>query len=173
MTGAQLEILLNSEIALSIQQVVSWTDSTTVLTWLKSDSCCFKVFVGARVAEIQDATAGDTCHYVESATNLADDLTWGKPTLPARQPRSVARDPPIRGPIVKGGGRELQEAFAALQPNLQTQLAPQQIHWRFNLPNAAHFGGCCEREIGSVKQALQGHTWSPAGDRGGAEDTPH
>lgn len=54
--GAQLSSTLKSELTLPIQNVVYWNDSTTVLTWLKSDSCRYKVFVGTRIAEIQDLT---------------------------------------------------------------------------------------------------------------------
>lgn len=53
------------------------------------------------------------------------------------------------------GERELREAFAALQPEVQAQLASQQIQFSFNPPNAPHFGGCWEREIHSLKQALR------------------
>ncbi|KAK7912513.1 hypothetical protein WMY93_012724 [Mugilogobius chulae] len=60
-----------------------------------------------------------------------------------------------QGTNFRGGERELREAFATLTPDLQAQLASQQIHWKFNPPNAPHFGGCWEREIRSVKQALQ------------------
>ncbi|KAM9802571.1 uncharacterized protein ACBT44_014811 isoform 3-T4 [Syngnathus typhle] len=79
LTGAQMAQLLKSELTLPIQRVVLWADSTTVLTWLQSESCRFKVFVGTRVAEIQDLTKGDTWRYVESAENPADDITRGKP----------------------------------------------------------------------------------------------
>lgn len=54
-----------------------------------------------------------------------------------------------------GGERELRVAFTALHPDLQAQLAKEQIQFRFNPPNAPHFGGCWEREIRSLKQALQ------------------
>lgn len=37
------------------------------------------MFVGTRVAEILDLTAGDTWRYVESAANPADNITQGKP----------------------------------------------------------------------------------------------
>ncbi|XP_049321160.1 uncharacterized protein LOC111190943 [Astyanax mexicanus] len=78
-TGAQLARLLRSELTLEIRQVVLWSDSTTVLTWLHSESCRFKVFVGTRVAEIQDLTDLRAWRYIESSENPADDLTRGKP----------------------------------------------------------------------------------------------
>ena len=56
LTAAQLAVLLQRELTLDIHNVVFWTDSTTVLTWLQSDSCRYKVFVGTRVAEIQELT---------------------------------------------------------------------------------------------------------------------
>lgn len=52
-TGAQLAKLVKTELTLPIQKTELWTDSSTVLSWLQSDSCRFKVFVGTRVAEIQ------------------------------------------------------------------------------------------------------------------------
>ncbi len=44
-TGAQLAKLVVRELTLPIRNTILWSDSTTVLTWLKSDSCRFKVFV--------------------------------------------------------------------------------------------------------------------------------
>lgn len=77
-TGAQLAKVVSTELNLSIHQLTLWTDSTTVLTWLHSDSSQFKVFVGTRVAEIQDITDQHTWRYVPSTHNPADDITWGK-----------------------------------------------------------------------------------------------
>ncbi|XP_062390500.1 uncharacterized protein LOC134078526 [Sardina pilchardus] len=59
-----------------------------------------------------------------------------------------------QGTNFKSGQRELKEAFAALQPTLQSLLAKQQIKFRFNPPGAPHFGGTWEREIRSLKAAL-------------------
>lgn len=78
LTGAQLASDLTTELTLPIRHVILWTDSTSVLTWLLSDSCRFKVFVGTRVAEIQELTEGRTWRYVDTTNNLADDITRGK-----------------------------------------------------------------------------------------------
>lgn len=78
LTGAQLAELLINELTLPIREIICWTDSTTVLHWLHSESCHFKVFVGTRVAEIQELTKAEVWRYVESHQNPADDLTRGK-----------------------------------------------------------------------------------------------
>lgn len=60
-----------------------------------------------------------------------------------------------RGTNFRGGATELQEAFALLQGPLKEHLASQEIAFQFNPPHAPHFGGTWEREIRSVKSALQ------------------
>lgn len=78
LTGAQLSALIHRELTLNITQTFLWSDSTTVLSWLKSESCRFKVFVGTRVSEIQELTQSHEWRYVNSANNPADDITRGK-----------------------------------------------------------------------------------------------
>ncbi|XP_065118880.2 uncharacterized protein [Paramisgurnus dabryanus] len=78
LTGAQLAKVLRTELTLPIQSITLWSDSTTVLNWLLSQSCRFKVFVGTRVAEIQELTESDTWRYVPSQDNPADDITKGR-----------------------------------------------------------------------------------------------
>ncbi|KAK7882057.1 hypothetical protein WMY93_028231 [Mugilogobius chulae] len=60
-----------------------------------------------------------------------------------------------RGTNFRGGAAELQASFAALEEPLQNQLADQQIEFRFNPPGSPHFGGTWEREIKTIKGALQ------------------
>ncbi|XP_030609347.1 uncharacterized protein LOC115796997 [Archocentrus centrarchus] len=81
LTAAQLASLLQRELTGPIRNIILWTDSTTVLTWLKSDSCRYKVFIGTRVAEIQELTDAQAWRYVDSANNPADDITRGKTLL--------------------------------------------------------------------------------------------
>ncbi|XP_073764219.1 uncharacterized protein [Danio rerio] len=77
LTGAQLGAVLKRELTQEIHHFVYWTDSTTVLAWLQSDSCRYKVFVGVRVSEIQELSDPGSWHYVDSSTNPADDITRG------------------------------------------------------------------------------------------------
>ncbi len=53
-----------------------------------------------------------------------------------------------------GGQRKLQEAYAALVPDIQRQLAQQRIHFHCNPPSASHFCEVWERDVRSVKSAL-------------------
>lgn len=74
------------ELTLPIHHFTLWTDSN-VLSWLQSDSCRFKAFVGTRVAEIQDLIDRESWRYVDSARISADNITRGKP-LSALIPQS-------------------------------------------------------------------------------------
>ncbi|KAL0171405.1 hypothetical protein M9458_031716, partial [Cirrhinus mrigala] len=78
LSGYQLSHLLTTELTIPINSTILWSDSTTVLTWLTSSSCRYKVFVGTRVAEIQEMTASAVWRYVRSSDNPADDITRGK-----------------------------------------------------------------------------------------------
>ncbi|TWW59233.1 hypothetical protein D4764_06G0007630 [Takifugu flavidus] len=60
-----------------------------------------------------------------------------------------------QGTNFRGAERELKEAFADMEPQLQKSSASHQIIFRFNPPASPHFGGIWEREIRSVKRALQ------------------
>ncbi len=92
--GAQLSSLLQTELTLLIRKTTLWTDSMTVLYWLLSDSCRYKVFVGTRVAEIQELTKGQEWHYVDSQNNPADDLTRGKLLSDLADPAGGTKDLP-------------------------------------------------------------------------------
>lgn len=59
------------------------------------------------------------------------------------------------GTNFQGGSSELQHAFSSMEPNLQKELAKQQVKFIFNPPKSPHFGGVWEREIKSVKDGLR------------------
>ncbi|KAJ8017149.1 hypothetical protein DPEC_G00014760 [Dallia pectoralis] len=94
-TGAQLSKLLERELTMKVDKTTLWTDSTTVLTWLQSESCRFKVFVGTRVAEIQELTDLKVWRYVDSASNPADDITRGKTLKDLAEPNRWSQGPPF------------------------------------------------------------------------------
>ncbi|KAK7886711.1 hypothetical protein WMY93_026332 [Mugilogobius chulae] len=95
LAGAQLCKLLISELSLPISDTVLWTDSTTVLNWIQSESCQYKVFVGTRIAELQELTETASWRYVPSALNPADDITRGKSLLELSAPGQWRDGPPF------------------------------------------------------------------------------
>ena len=56
--------------------------TSTILSWIKTPSQKFKLFISARVAELQESVAVDDFRYIRSKSNLADTLTRG--TEPSR-----------------------------------------------------------------------------------------
>ncbi len=78
LTGAQVANILQAELTMDINHIILWSDSSTVLQWLKSDLCRYKVFVGTRVAVIQSLTDIESWRYVDSANNSADVITRGQ-----------------------------------------------------------------------------------------------
>ncbi|KAL0153282.1 hypothetical protein M9458_051409 [Cirrhinus mrigala] len=93
LVAAQLAKLLENELTLHVRSISLWTDSTTVLQWLNSEFCRYRVFVGNRIAEIQELTDKCSWHYVGSADNPADDLTKGRPLQYLAAPNRWSQGP--------------------------------------------------------------------------------
>ncbi|XP_058840554.1 uncharacterized protein LOC131696047 [Topomyia yanbarensis] len=63
---------------LPIQKRFIWTDSTTVLSWLRADPRKYRPYVAFRIAEILDETKFDEWQWVPTRMNIADEATkWG------------------------------------------------------------------------------------------------
>ncbi|XP_062714172.1 uncharacterized protein LOC134290955 [Aedes albopictus] len=76
--GTRLMKSIISSHTLSINRKVFWSDSNTVLAWLRSDQRRFHQFVAFRIGEIQEETDVSEWRKVPSGWNVADDATkWG------------------------------------------------------------------------------------------------
>ncbi|XP_062556853.1 uncharacterized protein LOC134221681 [Armigeres subalbatus] len=75
MIGARLLQTVCTSLSLPVSKRYLWTDSTTVLAWLRSDSRRYHQFVGFRVGEILSLSSIDEWKYVPSRLNVADEAT--------------------------------------------------------------------------------------------------
>ncbi|XP_062541702.1 uncharacterized protein LOC134209708 [Armigeres subalbatus] len=76
--GVRLLKSVQENHSIPVQKRYMWTDSTTVLAWLRADPRKYRQFVAFRIAEIQSETRIEEWHYVPSNLNLADKGTkWG------------------------------------------------------------------------------------------------
>jgi hypothetical protein len=66
---------LRKELSLPTNEVHYWTDSRTVLGWIRSDHRRYSQFVAHRVSETLDVTTINQWHWVPTKLNVADDGT--------------------------------------------------------------------------------------------------
>ncbi|XP_037942575.1 uncharacterized protein LOC119675447 [Teleopsis dalmanni] len=64
-------------LSFEISEVYFWSDSQITLHWIRSESSTLSVFVGNRVADIQNLSTNTTWHHVDSANNPADVISRG------------------------------------------------------------------------------------------------
>ncbi len=73
--GCRLAKTLREELRIKISSRWFWSDSRTVLLWLRSTGVRYKEFVANRVGEIQEDTDASEWHWVPTKLNVADQAT--------------------------------------------------------------------------------------------------
>ncbi|XP_055589038.1 uncharacterized protein LOC129741339 [Uranotaenia lowii] len=77
--GARLKNNIESEHSLQIRNTFLWSDSTTVLSWIRSDIRRYRPYVGHRINEILSFSNIQQWKWVPTRLNVADEATkWGK-----------------------------------------------------------------------------------------------
>ncbi|XP_064625967.1 uncharacterized protein LOC135486798 [Lineus longissimus] len=71
------ETLMRELQPINITRRIFWTDSTTVLAYIRNESKRFKPFIGNRVAEIREFTQFEEWRYIPTAQNPADYCSRG------------------------------------------------------------------------------------------------
>lgn len=86
--GVRLLKSIEENHTIPIQKRYMWSDSTTVLSWLRADPRKYRPYVAFRVGEILSLTTVDEWNYVPSSKNVADKGTkWGNgPCLESTNP---------------------------------------------------------------------------------------
>ena len=77
LTGNRLKDTIMKEHSIHFLKVFMWSDSTTVIQWIRSSNEKQPTFVANRAAEIHDTSTVDEWHHVEGAKNPADLGTRG------------------------------------------------------------------------------------------------
>ncbi|XP_055605085.1 uncharacterized protein LOC129753308 [Uranotaenia lowii] len=76
--GSRLLKSVEESHSLQITEKFLWTDSSTVMAWLRADPRKYRQFVGFRIAEILTNTSVEDWQWVPSRDNIADQGTkWG------------------------------------------------------------------------------------------------
>ena len=75
--AVKLSQVVQAELRLPIEKTVYWTDSTSVLQYIRNESKRFHTFVANRVVKIQSASKVLQWRYVDTTSNPADDGSRG------------------------------------------------------------------------------------------------
>lgn len=67
--------MLKAELRLQQQELVFWTDSTSLLTYIQDEDKCFHMFVANRVSAIRGATRTSQWWHVSFKENPANDAS--------------------------------------------------------------------------------------------------
>lgn len=73
--ASRLSATLRKEMRLKIDECVYWTDSRTVLGWIRSDHRRYTPFVAHRISEILDVSTINQWRWIPTKVNVADDGT--------------------------------------------------------------------------------------------------
>ena len=71
-TRNRLKDAIIKEHSLHLHKTFMWSDSTTVIQWIRSSNVKQPAFVANRVAEILDTTIVDEWHYIAGVKKPAD-----------------------------------------------------------------------------------------------------
>ena len=75
--GAQLAKFVKEEQDIDFAESIFWSDSTTVLYWLRTPEMRHRIFIANRLAKMLDVSSAFDWRYILSAANPADDGTRG------------------------------------------------------------------------------------------------
>lgn len=75
--AVRVDKMLKKELSFHLETSVFWTDSTTVLKYIASETTRFLTFVANRVAIIREATDLSQWRYISTKTNPADHASRG------------------------------------------------------------------------------------------------
>jgi Pao retrotransposon peptidase/Protein of unknown function (DUF1759)/Family of unknown function (DUF5641)/Integrase zinc binding domain len=73
--GARLAKFITEEMKFPIHRTIFWSDSTTVISWIRSEGKRFQSFVSHRVGEIWELTKVEEWKWLPTDQNVADELT--------------------------------------------------------------------------------------------------
>ncbi|XP_055605793.1 uncharacterized protein LOC129753966 [Uranotaenia lowii] len=77
--GVRIEKSIKETHRLTIRSTTLWSDSRTVLAWIRSDTRRYRQFVACRVGESLTSSNAEEWRWVPSKENVADDATkWGR-----------------------------------------------------------------------------------------------
>ncbi|XP_058836375.1 uncharacterized protein LOC131692959 [Topomyia yanbarensis] len=127
--GVRLKRCIIEGHTIPISRCVFWSDSSTVLAWIRADHRRYKQFVAFRIGEILDSTEVNEWRWVPSKLNPADAATkWGK------GPQFDMKGSWFKGPDFLKDDEERWPKCHILAPTTEEEMRSLHLHHGIALP---------------------------------------
>ncbi|XP_058828497.1 uncharacterized protein LOC131688312 [Topomyia yanbarensis] len=127
--GVRLKRCIIEGHTIPISRCVFWSDSSTVLAWIRADHRRYKQFVAFRIGEILDSTEVNEWRWVPSKLNPADAATkWGK------GPQFDMKGSWFQGPDFLKEDEERWPKCHILAPTTEKEMRSLHLHHGIALP---------------------------------------
>ncbi|XP_021951215.1 uncharacterized protein LOC110848334 [Folsomia candida] len=73
--GARIAKFITEELEVPLSKTIYWSDSSTVLHWIRAEGRRYQQFVGHRVGEIHELTSTQQWRWIPTHENVADEMT--------------------------------------------------------------------------------------------------
>ncbi|XP_062533848.1 uncharacterized protein LOC134202877 [Armigeres subalbatus] len=119
---ARLISNITQNLSISFSRITLWSDSTTVLSWIRTDPGRLKIFVCNRVIEIQNLTHNMEWRYVNTLDNPADVLSRGLLPSEIRSCEKWWKGPPFLCNVDKQWPCQVQNTPAEQLPETKNSI---------------------------------------------------
>ncbi|XP_048483435.1 uncharacterized protein LOC125489902 [Plutella xylostella] len=135
--GCRLASNVENENSAKVTRKYYWSDSRTVLAWIKSDPRTFKPFMAHRLAEIEELSKTTEWRWVPTNENVADDATRRAPREFDPNHRwfngpAFLKNPPTKWPVDRS-----EPSPVPAEENKKTVAAIKVVHTE--IPNPQRF----------------------------------
>lgn len=120
----RIDKMLREQLQLQLENSCFWTDSTSVLKYIRNENKRFRTFVANRISAIREASDVTQWRYIHSSQNPADDASRGMTVQQLITNKRWLNGPEfLREPVLKWSNENIESNIVDDDPELKKELS--------------------------------------------------